>query len=1614
MYASQPYQRFAETNISDVPEDVWSVAIGDANNDGQQDVVIGIRRITTGDTLNEVRMYENKTGKWVETNISDEPYDTNSVAIGDANNDGQNEVVIGIAWSIANPVRMYENKSGGWVETYIGEPYDGVNSLAIGDANNDGKNEVVVGLFSGTVMIYENVSGGWVETDIVDLPTYVRSVAIGDANNDGKNDVVVVTNSDVNELRMYENKSGDWVETNISDEPDTVNEVTIGDANRDGQNEVVIGITSGINVVRMYKNTTGTWVETNISNTPTDVRAVAIGDTNKDGQNEVVVGMFSTYYEVTMYENKTGGWVETNISRAPSALWSVAIGDANRDGQNEVVIGMSSTTNEVRMYGLSSNPLSCGNLTQGQTCQLSWVVNATGTFGAQYWLDANFTSDNVNVSANDSGNFQVNITYSDITPPNIAAWAFNVSNMTNYSSSQGYQFNATVIDATGVSYVWVEQNFNGTMTNVIVGSCGGNVYCYNVSSLAAGYYYMKWYANDTSGNKNLNNSDYVHYYQVNKSWIPITLYINGTNGDKTLFNNSAANFTANFTTGYNFQIGLYTNFSHDTASSYEGFEGSWLPSGWETGGSAVWHQNSTEPINGTYSAASGDIDDDQMSWIDVTKTYTRDGNISFNWSVSSESWYDNLCFCMDKACGSDNCTCANSGTADALITSTDSGDWTNGSVVEPVSQGPHTFTWCYAKDGSASYGADMGKIDNVVFNWTYAPGDMIPWDSQNSPLMNYTDLAPYAAGNYSIVANWTGNQNYTSSQASHILNLNVTVQYGWLNVSYQSPTNGSSQNLLQYGTFNVSMNVTCVGGSCGNVTGVLRYNASAGLNPDTNVSATAGAVPFYASTGNPPRFLGTSIAPEIWSQINSVKIGDANNDGKMDVVLGPNDYQLQMYENKTGTWVNTTIAWNTDSDIYSIAIGDANNDGQKEVVTGATHGAENLLMYKNTSGTWVKTIINNTAWSIYSVAIGDANNDGKNEVVIGNDDYNTTRMYENKSGGWVETNISSPGDEVDAIAVGDADNDGQNEVVVGVYSGTINLRMYKNTTGKWVETNISDGLHTVYSVTIGDANNDGSKEIVISGSSNTGNETRMYENKSGGWVETNFSDVLTDIYSAIGDVNNDGKNEIVIGTDEWQVTNWIMMYENKTGGWVETNISNVPVGVYSLAVGDANNDGRDEVVSGLGYNDNDDVWVYQLAANPLSCGSLIQGQTCTLSWTVNATGTPPVSYWLDSNFTSNYSSVSSNDSGNFQVNITSGAITVSPISPANGTIVDRDSVDASTADVLNLTVYTTASSTVNITFKANLTSPSIGGQTNLVLGYNTTNSSGGTTLYWDPNVSYYAGNYTWWAESNVSYTVNGTKTVLVYGGFNLTFQSQSDYPNASYSLGDMVKINSTLKSLGPESALQLNSSYLARVNSTIIAEDSTTRDVNQAYWEALAGNWTGNYTLTGSDPLSGNPYNVSLNATANYFFTNTTNFTRAFDVLTNVTVSITLYGVPVDYTSLDPGITSNASTIKGFPMIVSVDSITNVNVNISIKSNETNMTGPNNNYIMVQNQTFADNSQGQNNKSLTTQYQLLKSNIPVNFTSGTNVSAYWWVAIPSYTPPGLYTNSIIVYSIQAG
>jgi hypothetical protein len=362
-----------EEIIANSPVTVNAVAIGDADNDGNNEVVM-----VMDDTTNNIRAYKKVSGIWMEDIIGQlANINVKSVTIGDANNDGFNEVVIG-SEAGPNEVIAYKREGDTWEEAPIINQAQNVQSVAIGDADNDGKNEVIIGLdYSATdteVRAYEFDGNNWVEDIIADFQVDVYSVTIGDADNDGKNEVVVGLENTTNEVRAYENITGVWVEENITDIFPSVHvlSVTIGDADNDDNNEVVIGLESTTDEVRMLKYS-GAWVPESIANVLSDVNSVSIGDADNDDNNEVIIGTASPTEEVRIYK-KDGTWSGAQIADVPTDVWSVAIGDADNDGKNDVAIGMGITTNEVRLYSLDRGKIIFTSHTNGD------YVSGTTTF----------------------------------------------------------------------------------------------------------------------------------------------------------------------------------------------------------------------------------------------------------------------------------------------------------------------------------------------------------------------------------------------------------------------------------------------------------------------------------------------------------------------------------------------------------------------------------------------------------------------------------------------------------------------------------------------------------------------------------------------------------------------------------------------------------------------------------------------------------------------------------------------------------------------------------------------------------------------------------------------------------------------------------------------------------------------------------------------------------------------------------------------------------------------------------------------------------------------------------------------------------------------------------
>ena len=131
-----------------------------------------------------------------------------------------------------------------------------------------------------------------------------------------------------------------------------------------------------------------------------------------------------------------------------------------------------------------------------------------------------------------------------------------------------------------------------------------------------------------------------------------------------------------------------------TTENFEG--GTFPPQNWTTGGDADWHEDSSIKYSGAFSAASGDVNDSQSSWLGRNYTFANDDTIMFYWKVSSEEYYDYLRFYIDDV---------------EVASISGEVNWTKASI--PVTAGAHTLKWSYEKDESESLGSDTGWIDNI-------------------------------------------------------------------------------------------------------------------------------------------------------------------------------------------------------------------------------------------------------------------------------------------------------------------------------------------------------------------------------------------------------------------------------------------------------------------------------------------------------------------------------------------------------------------------------------------------------------------------------------------------------------------------------------------------------------------------------------------------------------------------------------------------------------------------------------------------------------------------------------------------------------------------------------
>jgi len=435
---------------------------------------------------------------------------------------------------------------------------------------------------------------------------------------------------------------------------------------------------------------------------------------------------------------------------------------------------------------------------------------------------------------------------------------------------------------------------------------------------------------------------------------------------------------------------------------------------------------------------------------------------------------------------------------------------------------------------------------------------------------------------------------------------------------------GSPCEFDQYTTFTANATVTCNGGDCGSVSGNIRYNDT-GTEPNQTINTTEGATPFYIVDGE-------VTTKAYWRPINWTKsgTGDVNNpENASDYRYNNTNTRVYVFASKGVTPENVQL-------VYTYDLPDGTTSGVLFMTTmtpstGEDGGVVNI--YNFTKGDY-------DSWFYES---------GDDTIRTRSLPINTTLGYINSTGGVkIEVDLSATQFTSDLLYVYDTyiTTSGNTYDYWGINTG--NSATLMNATYRDAPTSCD----VAWCPDSSEFSNSGYGNISQS------NDTYFEMDATQAYPRQTYHIKINESVSNVNAISIrwEGYPNAIVGSvtlNIWNSTDW------KSLGTYSTT-SDDDIGLYyELNTSISNYIDSDSYlhlkllgapgdVSGKLYTDYIKVNVITEEKNTQSCGSLTDGQSCQLNWTINTTGNVNDVYVIDVNFSTN----PSNDTEDAYVKIT--------------------------------------------------------------------------------------------------------------------------------------------------------------------------------------------------------------------------------------------------------------------------------------------------------------------------------------------------------------------------
>jgi hypothetical protein len=299
---------------------------------------------------------------------------------------------------------------------------------------------------------------------------------------------------------------------------------------------------------------------------------------------------------------------------------------------------------------------------------------------------------------------------------------------------------------------------------------------------------------------------------------------------------------------------------------------------------------------------------------------------------------------------------------------------------------------------------------------------------------------------------------------------------------------------------------------------------------------------------------------------------DIDKDGLGDALIGDANNGVYTYINDgDGTYTRNNID-NRATDVISIRGGDVDQDGDMDIVVGEDSNIVSL--HTNNGGSFSGQDLSTLAGKPLDIRLADYNNDGLLDVLVATDQGDLDAL-KNTGGGFTKVTLGSAVAPVafNCLAVGDVDMDGDPDVAIG--DAANNLRFFNNSgTDSFSGSIIGNLLTGVSSINLGDTDSDGDLDIVAGCESN---KIFITEYKRNGFMApssvANATSAIRGLY--LHDFNHDNRLDIITGDTNKEIT----LHTNRGISFENRILSVIKDTINDICTFDINADGGLDVMS---------------------------------------------------------------------------------------------------------------------------------------------------------------------------------------------------------------------------------------------------------------------------------------------------------------------------------------------------------------------------------------------------------------------------------------------------